>query len=812
MAPPITKAPNGAGTRNEYRSSNGSSFALASVPGARPSGARPDYQLQESLQHLTIQDGKALARSTGIGENNFASRPVLRFEDEQTQVSTSSTKPASLDGKSTASGNAFVLDEKESLRPDDSASVKAAEEEDSLSGMGSGAPSSRIGSEAGGKAFQEQFFEISERTPYPVDRPVIPDLQRIPATDPNLANGTVSPIGNSMHEQVTVPPPRTFPASDSGFSIDYKDPDEKLLEALLSPKDRLFVLRLEHEIINFIENHKEPILQLATPNSFCRLLAHKLADYYALTHHVDGAMSAVRLYRTPYCRIRTPLSSYPQNPASVDVPAPAQPTVKIMRRAGLARNGNRVESDPNTTASSIAASKAGSETGGDDSGRITGLGSPTESNSTRDKPATMTREEREAKYKETRDRIFKGWEDHENTDAAIGQDAAPEASRASSANGRRKTRKQQNIDDGFEARSHFTAYYPTMQYPGHTFDQSPTPPQYFNPCMTPQYQTVSEQNSLSQSMYPVNVGYGYQSTPTPPEYSVPMQQYATANGSMMHEYNGMQPFPSYMQPLPPHLYQQNQPSPAVGQTPPAMSSPSIGGNFMLPRPQPQTSDQQWSSMTAQYLYQQPVGQQQLWPPQNQLQSTSSAPQPIQYPYGQLPYQSSQPGSKHAHPLPGSYSRQQAFNPQTRSFIPGSLVPPQAASNGSPDQFAVGQYQSPTGGSVSMSHPPLLNNVAPLPMTPQFGSLKSTTEQKPQSSRKSQTSFNENQTPAKSTLSKWGTANLPPKPPPPDPPSVDGRHSLPQNVPTHTNIQVVSNGQPMPTFQNGIYSLPTQSHQ
>lgn len=44
-------------------------------------------------------------------------------------------------------------------------------------------------------------------------------------------------------------------------------------------------------------------LDLRTPNSFCRLLAHKLADYYALTHHVDGAMNGVKLYRTPYCRM-----------------------------------------------------------------------------------------------------------------------------------------------------------------------------------------------------------------------------------------------------------------------------------------------------------------------------------------------------------------------------------------------------------------------------------------------------------------------------------------------------------------------------
>lgn len=47
----------------------------------------------------------------------------------------------------------------------------------------------------------------------------------------------------------------------------------------------------------------EPMIDLPPCNSFCRLLAHKLADYYALTHFVDNAVSSVRLYRTPYCRM-----------------------------------------------------------------------------------------------------------------------------------------------------------------------------------------------------------------------------------------------------------------------------------------------------------------------------------------------------------------------------------------------------------------------------------------------------------------------------------------------------------------------------
>jgi hypothetical protein len=61
------------------------------------------------------------------------------------------TKPPSLDGKSITSGTTFALDEKESLRPDDSASVKAAEDDDTCSGRGSIVAGSRIGSEAAGK-------------------------------------------------------------------------------------------------------------------------------------------------------------------------------------------------------------------------------------------------------------------------------------------------------------------------------------------------------------------------------------------------------------------------------------------------------------------------------------------------------------------------------------------------------------------------------------------------------------------------------------------------------------------------------------
>lgn len=42
-----------------------------------------------------------------------------------------------------------------------------------------------------------------------------------------------------------------------GFNLFYKHtPDEKLIEALESPKDRMFLLRLEQDVIEFVKDSK----------------------------------------------------------------------------------------------------------------------------------------------------------------------------------------------------------------------------------------------------------------------------------------------------------------------------------------------------------------------------------------------------------------------------------------------------------------------------------------------------------------------------------------------------------------------------
>jgi hypothetical protein len=157
------------------------------------------------------------------------------------------TKPPSLDGKSITSGTTFALDEKESLRPDDSASVKAAEDDDTFSARGSIVAGSRIGSEAAARAYRAQFESN--------DRRGIQTLQE------RQSQGILTPQSGSSGQQVVdgakLKPLVGAAGTPDGFNLFYRQtPDEKLLEALESPKDRIFLLRLEQDVIEFVKDSK----------------------------------------------------------------------------------------------------------------------------------------------------------------------------------------------------------------------------------------------------------------------------------------------------------------------------------------------------------------------------------------------------------------------------------------------------------------------------------------------------------------------------------------------------------------------------
>lgn len=92
-------------------------------------------------------------------------------------------------------------------------------------------------------------------------------------------------------------------------------------------------------------------------NSFCRMLTHKLADYYHMTHSFEAVQGSVRIYRTPFCRVPPSLASIvgtSTNNSTTTTPPQLLPK-KIMRRGEDGGSGQ----------ASTSPSKATSEVGSD---------------------------------------------------------------------------------------------------------------------------------------------------------------------------------------------------------------------------------------------------------------------------------------------------------------------------------------------------------------------------------------------------------------------------------------------------------------
>ncbi|KAK8218799.1 hypothetical protein IWZ01DRAFT_165215 [Phyllosticta capitalensis] len=751
----------------ENGESNGSCYHATSPDSHEPS---KDAHVQNGTGH-----GSTVAHHSRPSAGN--TKPAIS-DDNATQVSSSnsSVKPPSLDGKSVASGTTFALDEKESIRPDDSASIRAVEEdrEDVFSPPDSVAPGSRVGSDTGaGRAFRDQLNEISATS----HRGILP--ARMAQTLSSNEVNRPSPLSlGSIQENENVSQPQPMP-------------DEKLLEALQSPRDRLFVLKLEQDVLDFLRNTEEKELDVPNCNAFYRMLAHRFADYYLLGHVVDPVTSAVKITKTSYSRMPPPLSGLPSALSS----GPETPPIIVPARKIMRREDGKPPSGTNTTTNSDGPSKATSEVGGD-SGSDAGQG-----------PRKLTREEREAKYKEARQRIFGSAEDGDLGDLAKDTEGK-DMSRSSSAAGRKNKKKQRNNDDdGFEARSQFSPYFPP-QYggPGYSNGAQPmyygpvngmTPPANVNPPVSSPFQ--------GQAGFPVMVQQEPQH-----QYSWQLPQFASPPTGTVN------PAP-FAAPMPVNYdissdFQQRmtfQPNNNAKQTP-RMSSAPLAGPPDGYRPQSQGMSQPWPQVGAQMPYQFPQGFN---------DRPMSAGQ--NYPYGQLPNPSFG-NNRNQHPLPGSFNRQQ-FNPQSQAFVP-SFVP---TMRGAPPGYNM-PAQSPQMGSVApnmVGYPNYMGmhqQARPVqpPPQPQFNNVR-----QPPNVGFMKPPGNPSQgmpqgishplpqpVPAKpppmggqSSIAKWGTpSHLPPKPPPPAsmPPPQQKFVGGPSNIRTTP---------PMPPSQqnvNGTFPIPS----
>ncbi|KAK7616600.1 hypothetical protein IWX50DRAFT_568894 [Phyllosticta citricarpa] len=701
----------------ENGESNGNCHRAPSPDGHEPS---KDAHTQNGTVHGSTV-GQVLRPPAGN------TKPVVS-DDNATQVSSSnsSVKPPSLDGKSVASGTTFALDEKESIRPDDSASIRAVEEdrEDVFSPPDSVAPGSRVGSDTGaGRAFRDQLNEISATS----HRGIIP-----------------ARMAQTLHSnEVNRPSPLSLGSiqENDGVSQPQPMPDEKLLEALQSPRDRLFVLKLEQDVLDFLRNTEEKELDVPNCNAFYRMLAHRFADYYLLGHVVDPVTSAVKITKTSYSRMPPPLSGLPSALSS----GPETPPIIVPARKIMRREDGKPPSGTNTTTNSDGPSKTASEVGGD-SGSDAGQG-----------PRKLTREEREAKYKEARQRIFGSAEDGDLGDLAKDNESK-DMSRSSSAAGRKNKKKQRNNDDdGFEARSQFSPYFPP-QYGGPGYSNG-AQPMYYGPMngMAPQTNANPTVSSpfQGQTGFPVMVQQEAQH-----QYSWQLPQFASPPTGSINPAPFGPPMPvnydissDFQQRM---SFQPNNPK-----LTPRMSSAPLAGHPDGYRPQSQGVSQPWSQVNAQMPYQfsQGFNDRPMSAGQN-------------YPYGQLPNPSFG-NNRNQHPLPGSFNRQQ-FNPQSQAFVPSFVpgvrgappynMPAQSPQMGSPQFNTVRQPPNPAlmkpgNPNQGISHPlPQPVSAAPMPSA------------KPASMG------------GQSSIAKWGTpSHLPPKPPPPASlPSQQKFMGVPQN--------------------------------
>ncbi|KOS44023.1 hypothetical protein ACN38_g5085 [Penicillium nordicum] len=691
------------------------------------------------------------------GQNNRLLKRENSFEDDHTHLSTSSTKMTNFDTKSLASVTTFAMDEKDSVRPDDSASVQAIDEEESLSGLASGAPNSVAGSEAGSRAFRDQYRDGIPTRP----RGILPVPPLFNGTQP--VNGAIPPdsVANNF-----VIPANSDGIEDGqilhGFPL---EPDEKLLEAMKSPKDRLLILQLEEKIRYFIKDCNEQSLELPPSNAFGRLLAHKLGDYYHLTHFVDNNVTSVRLHRTPFCRLPTPLSAV--HSACNSTPPPAVPAMKIMRR----NDGGQFEG---SVGGSSNPSKANSEDGysGPDGER---QGSSSGATPAKDRMA-LTREEREAKYHEVRERIFRDFPDSAKSDPASG-DSNPNMSRSSSANGRKKNQRQRTPhDDSFEVRSQFNAYYPGMQYGN-------GPAQYNAP--------------VSDSAYPNQVPYLVGPGVPPPSggYMPSGQNGAMYPGQLNMNMNGVSQYPVAMSPqmasnsswqggnMPqqsPYSGYASMNQPGMMNQPSSNASSPAMNNYAVPNVTPYQQPPNWNSAPFPPNFQQSPHQRNgppvHWPnyPQQPMASnmppnmgsnmpanmnsnmgsnmgpnlSSNMPSNMgAYPYAQYPGQHMNPAGSHA-AMQAGYARSH-FNPQTRSFIPGGAPPGRHPNKGQHTMQSYGNMQPGVQQQWNGYAEPALNRT--------MDSAPAIPNRVPTGPRDS--------------IAKWGTpAHLPPKPPPSEVPS------------------------------------------
>ena len=407
----------------------------------------------------------------------------------------------------------------------------------------------------------------------------------------------------------------------------------------------------------------------------------------------------------------------------------------------------------NSEGPSAATSEVGVESNGNDSTPHSDV-----------KKSQMTREEREAKYAEARERIF-GKQD----EADSNETGDENISRASSTTGKKKNKQRNLSNDDFEPRSQFPHYYGPPQYPtnGIQGDQF-----YYQPYAAPAGQ------------YPVPHGVGQ-------NYSQGYQMMPNADGTFWN------PAMSAQAPMPVGPYPPGPPNAGYD-----MSAHFHAGMSFQNGPTPGGKMQQsavppYGPSQVPHWHQNPYDQYQYGRPQYAPDQQVGMMQAPAYPYGQYPYSfpGSVPPKPHQH---NGYPRPQ-FNPQIHPFVPSAannrtMPMPHSMSPMSPYNHYQPPSHMPNG---SRSAPPGNPSNRPGFTSPRTTSASTPVPVTAMLAHDSQTvagASSASASPPNGTsrvleiTAKWGTpSHLPPKPPPPKSLEPLKFHEINRGLPTYPGL-------------------------
>lgn len=211
--------------------------------------------------------------------------------------------------------------------------------------------------------------------------------------------------------------------ANATFKPDCPTIDLALVEAMRVPRDKAFVVRHEKDMEDKIRDDSISEWELPLMNSYQRLLVHRIADHFQLSHSIDQGTKQVTLTKQDHTRIPPASISTLAESERLSEPAAFPPLLSSL-------SGQSTPSGSGTPGPSVGfrimRREAGASGSRSDSSR-NGTATPEEGGSMRKDRRNMTIEEREAAYREARQRIFGSEGNGESAISTPSNDGAAES-------------------------------------------------------------------------------------------------------------------------------------------------------------------------------------------------------------------------------------------------------------------------------------------------------------------------------------------------------------------------------------------------